>query len=82
MKRFHFNDDEDEDNEEEDKFMNSDFFSMTPFSLGSENTILNSSIKICEKMLFWKFYSLKTKLGKIKETYEFLSQLEEGYEGE
>lgn len=82
LKRFHFNDDEDEDEDnEEEKFMNSDFFSMAPLSFGAENTILSCSIKICENSLFWKFYSLETKLKKIKETYEFLSQLE-GYEGE
>lgn len=77
LKRFHFNDDDEENEEDnEDKFLNSEFFSIPSFPLGSEG-ILPSAVKICEKLLFWKFYSLQTKLNKIKEVYIFLRDLEE-----
>lgn len=82
MKRFHFGDDEENDDEEEindeERFIQSpDFFSMAQFPLESGNPLLDYSIKICEKSFFWKFYSLQTKLSKIKETYIFLIDLEE-----
>ena len=80
LKRFSFGDDEESDDEmEEEKFMQGpEFFSMAQFPFdGGGNGILDSSIKICENSIFWKFYSTQTKLSKIKETYVFLLNLEE-----
>ncbi len=80
MRRFYFGDDEEENTDPDDfdeKFSNGpDFFSMAQFPLDSGNGLLDSSIKICENSIFWKFYNLKTKLNKIKETYNFLIELE------
>lgn len=79
MKRFRFDDDEEneEENDEENHHMGPEFFSMAQFPLDyGNNNILDSSIKICEKSFFWKFYKLQTKLNKIKEAYNFLRDLE------
>lgn len=80
MRRFQFDhDDEDEDEEEEfrdPEFMQSPFLAPFPFDMGSD-PLLDSCIKICENSIFWKFYSIKTKLSKIKEVHNFLISLEE-----
>ncbi len=34
------------------------------------NQVLNRSIRVCEKDLFWNFYKIDTKLNKIKIVYE------------
>lgn len=83
MRRFQFDDNSDDDEDEEDfrenaEFMQSPFLSMTQFPFDmSGDPLLESSIKICENSIFWKFYSIKTKLLKIKEVYNFLISLDE-----
>jgi hypothetical protein len=37
--------------------------------------ILYKSIKICEKNIFWNFYTIQTKLDMIKKTYDHLIDL-------
>lgn len=37
--------------------------------------ILYKSIKICEKNIFWNFYTIQTKLNMIKKTYDYLIDL-------
>lgn len=82
MRRFQFDHEDDDEEEEEEfrepEFMQSPFLSMAqfPFDMGSD-PLLDSCIKICENSIFWKFYSIKTKLSKIKEVYNFLISLEE-----
>lgn len=81
MRRFYFGDDEEnedyeEENENLDEKMQPEFFSMTQFPMG--DNLLDSAVRICENSIFWKFYSLKTKLNKIRESYFFLLDLEEG----
>lgn len=75
MKRFNF--DEEDDNEEDhpEKFFGPDFFSMAQFPLENNGT-LECVVKICEKSFFWKFYNLETKLKKIKQAYNFLRDLQ------
>lgn len=78
LKRFHFNDDEENEEENHDQeHIGPEFFSMAQFPLESGNRILEAAIKICENSFFWKFYKLQTKLNKIKESYDFLRNLEE-----
>lgn len=83
MRRFEFDDNNDDDDDEEFRenaeFMQSPFLSMTqfPFDMIGGDPLLESSIKICENSIFWKFYSVKTKLSKIKEVYNFLISLDE-----
>jgi hypothetical protein len=74
LKRFHFGDDEDEEEEE----FKPDFFSMSQFPIETGNVFLESAIKICEKSLFWRFYTTNYKLKKIKIVYDFLTLLDEG----
>lgn len=39
--------------------------------------MLRNAVRLCEKLLFWKFYTLKNKLDKISLTYKVLRKLEE-----
>lgn len=41
--------------------------------------ILRSAIKMCEKTLFWKFRTHKTRLSMIADAYNKFRELEEGF---
>lgn len=81
MKRFYFSDDEEYDDEEdidESRFSDAEFLAMT--SIGNNNSaLLNSCIKICEKHIFWRFFSLSKKIKMIEKVYlEIRKITEEG----
>jgi hypothetical protein len=87
MRRFMKNEYEEDDDNFED-FLESDYKSLLNqqnalegFNLHLQEkkistNILEISIKVCEKDLFWKFYRVNTKLNKIRVAYEnFISLL-------
>lgn len=85
MKRFYFG--EEENYEDEDEFDSdsephmfpdpADFITMAQFE-NPDNFILNSSIKICEKSLFWNFFGVSKKIKMISKVFESLKKLTEG----
>jgi hypothetical protein len=81
MKRFSFGEDEPEDEEELDDmqfFMpSSEFISMGQFADPNQE-ILNLSIKICEKSIFWRFYSSQKKVQIIGDVFKQLKKITEG----
>ena len=73
MKRFNFDDDDEEENN--DEMFGQGFFSMAPFPIPNEDSLIDQSIKICEKNFFWKFYSIDKKLIDLEKTYYFLQSI-------
>lgn len=84
MKRFYFGreegeDDEDEDFDDPNFMMPPEFISMTRFE-NPDRPLFDSSIKICEKSLFWIFYGIDRKISMIKKVFLSLKNLTEGSE--
>ena len=90
MSRFMKNNEYDEEDDENfDEFMNNndykDIFSqqnaLEGFHLHLQEkkisiSVLNKSIKVCEKNIFWNFYKINTKLNKIRSVYDsFINML-------
>jgi hypothetical protein len=88
MRRFMKNEYEEDDDNFEDFLESSDYKSLLNqqnalegFNLHLQEkkistNILETSIKVCEKDLFWKFYRVNTKINKIRVVYEsFISLL-------
>lgn len=83
MRRFEFEDNENDDEKDVDKFFSEEDdtgdihidFSLAYRDLNQK--LLFNAIRVCEKSIFWKFYSLSTRLAKIRTAYEDLKKLEE-----
>jgi len=84
MKRFYFGNDEGDDEDEEDledpRFMMpdpSEFIAMTRFE-NPEQNLMDLSIRICEKSLFWMFFGVARKMSMITRVFTDLNKLQEG----
>lgn len=88
MRRFMKNEYEEDDDDNFEDFLENDYKSLLNqqnalegFNLHLQekkisSNLLKTSISVCEKDLFWKFYKIDTKLNKIKLVYEsFISLL-------
>lgn len=81
MKRFFF--DEENDNEDEDDMEKSipefipEFFSMSQQENPSVH-VLNCAVRICEQSLLWRFYGISKKVSMIQSTFSDLMKLVEG----
>jgi len=81
MKRFDFEDNDDENDPFEDPNMKSNShneiedeheFQRETIHLGHmelDQRLMSKAIKICEKSFFWKFYSIRTRLMMISKVY-------------
>lgn len=84
MRRFDFEENNDENKDDVDKFFdeNEDEVSDVQIELSFayrdlNQKLLSNVIQVCQKSLFWRFYSLTTRLMMIRVAYENLKKLEE-----
>lgn len=78
MKRFSFNEDDEEDDDEElDETKYLPELIMSQFGDTPDDS-LNIALRICEKSLFWRFYSVKRKLKILKDVFNDLTKIIEG----
>lgn len=80
MRYFKEEEDDDDDAAEDfsDDLFDPDFISMAELGIkeaGLRRKILSSAIKMSEKDVFWKFYSLDTKLSMIKKAFIYFNDL-------
>lgn len=82
MKRFYFGNDEGGEEEDADDFgpqLPSEFISMAPFESPWRH-LIESSIRVCERSIMWRFMSPTGKMNMIKKVFEGLSEMQEEYE--
>lgn len=82
MKRFYFGSDDERDDDEADSFdmpSPSEFISMgeieSPFK-----SLMECSIRVCERSVMWRFLSAESKLKMINSVFAGLSAIEREYE--
>lgn len=85
MKRFYFGSDEEGEGEEDDSESfemphASGLIAMTPTESPFGN-LLECSMRLCEKSIFWRFLSIEDRLKMIKKVFEDLANMEKEYEG-
>jgi len=84
MKRFYFGSDEEgEGDEEESEAFDippaSGLIAMTPVE-SSVGNLLECSLRMCEKSLFWLFLPVDKRLNMVKKVFEELVHMEKEYE--
>lgn len=77
MKRFSFNEDDENEDDELDEMKYMPELIMSQFGDMSGDS-LDIALKICEKSLFWRFYSVKKKLKILKMAFDDLNKIIEG----
>jgi hypothetical protein len=83
MKRFYFGSDEEGDEDDSESFEmppSSGLIAMTPAESPFGN-LLECSVRLCEKSVFWLFLPADKKLNMVKKVFEELVQMEKEYEG-
>lgn len=86
MKRFYFGNEEGDDDDEEDlddpNFMMpdpSEFISMARLD-NPDQYLLECSLRMCERSLFWRFFSVERKISMVGKVFIELKKLTEGME--
>jgi hypothetical protein len=84
MKRFYFGnedgDEEDEEDIDDPRFMTpdaSEFISMARLD-NPEQYLLECSLRMCEKSLFWRFFGAEKKISMVSKVFLDLKKLTEG----
>jgi len=82
MKRFYFGSDDggdDEDAEDFDPPLPADFISMAQIESPWRH-MLDSTIRICEKSLMWRFMSPSRKIDMVRKVFDGLAEIQQEYE--
>ncbi|NBT57302.1 hypothetical protein EBT16_00805 [bacterium] len=86
MKRFYFGneegDEEDEDELDDTRFMMpdaSEFISMARLD-NPDQYLLECSLRMCEKSLFWRLFSVERKTSMLSKVFIELKKLTEGFD--
>lgn len=87
MKRFYFGsegeEDEDNNDEDSDSFESphiSEFMAMTGPVESPFKYLMDFSLRICERNMFWRFVPVVDKIRLLKEVFNSMTQIEEEYE--